>query len=349
MELASGHQGLVLEGNEAENQKSNWKGYTNGLVRLQPGRWLYPADYTKFADKLFNFQFKSNDVVIMTWPKCGTTWMQEIAWTMRNSPDLNHPDKDMSINNRVPFLDTDMFLESSLLPAPDPESAVSKDFQKRCPGKNPADGFFLQLSEALPEPRTIKTHLPLSLFAPSLLKTAKVIYVARHPKDVLVSYYHHVQLFKAMTYVGTFDQFVEYFLNDDLVYGPYWLHIKEAWEQKDNPNMHFVFYEDMKSNINEELEKLNNFLATDLSKDQLEKVRHYTSFEEMKHRDNVFKETDEPDIFTHSEYRKQHGGFYRKGESSTWKSKLSPEQNKDLDAWIEKNLTPLGITFKETK
>lgn len=39
--------------------------------------------------------------------------------------------------------------------------------------------------------RFIKTHLPISTLAPNLLKTSKVIYVARNPKDTMVSYYYH--------------------------------------------------------------------------------------------------------------------------------------------------------------
>lgn len=41
-----------------------------------------------------------------------------------------------------------------------------------------------------PSPRFIKTHLPLSLLPPKLLETAKVIYVARDPRDVAISYYY---------------------------------------------------------------------------------------------------------------------------------------------------------------
>ncbi|KAK7081669.1 Sulfotransferase 4A1 [Halocaridina rubra] len=349
MALLSGHEVNILEGEEEKDQKENWKGYTNGLVRLHPGRWLFPGSYTKFANKLYEFRFKSNDVIVMTWPKCGTTWMQEIVWTMRNSPDLNHPRLGSPINTRVPFIDTDMFLECSLLPPADPESSTAKHFQRLCPGKDPADGFFFQLTEAQPEPRTIKTHLPISLFAPSLLDTAKVIYVVRNPKDVLVSYYHHVQLFIAMSYVGTLDKFVEYFLNDDLVYSPFWLHIKEAWEQKDHSNLHFVFYEDMLRDIKNELKKLNKFLDTNLSDEQLEKVHHYTSFNEMKKRDNVFNEAHESNDFMNSNYLETNGGFYRKGKSGSWKTKLNEDQSQKVDEWIEKHLTPLGITFKEAE
>lgn len=63
--------------------------------------------------------------------------------------------------------------------------------------------------------RFIKTHLPFSLMPPSVMnERAKIIYVARNPKDVIVSYYHLSRLYRTTGYVNDFDQFWEYFEND---------------------------------------------------------------------------------------------------------------------------------------
>lgn len=62
-------------------------------------------------------------------------------------------------------------------------------------------------------PRYIKTHLPLSLLPPELLGTAKVVYVARDPRDVAVSYYNHVRLMLTFGFQGDFKKFWHFFLN----------------------------------------------------------------------------------------------------------------------------------------
>lgn len=62
------------------------------------------------------------------------------------------------------------------------------------------------------------------------------------------------------------------FLTFPVIYGPYWLHLKEAWKQRDHPNLHFMFYEDLKQNNMEELKRLDNFLGTKLTQEQLENV-----------------------------------------------------------------------------
>lgn len=65
------------------------------------------------------------------------------------------------------------------------------------------------------EKRFIKTHLPFSLMPPSVMnERAKIIYVARNPKDVIVSYYHLSRLYRTTGYVKDFDKFWDYFEND---------------------------------------------------------------------------------------------------------------------------------------
>lgn len=71
-----------------------------------------------------------------------------------------------------------------------------------------------KIIDELPSPRFIKTHLPLSLLPPNLLQTAKVVYVARDPRDVMVSYYYlHKMVCKSLMR-GTFHNFWEAFRRD---------------------------------------------------------------------------------------------------------------------------------------
>lgn len=74
----------------------------------------------------------------------------------------------------------------------------------------------------------------------------QVVYVARNPKDALVSYYHHNKLIKLHDYRGNLETFAEYFMNGTVLHGPFFGHILEAWAKRDHPNLLFLFYEDMK-------------------------------------------------------------------------------------------------------
>lgn len=75
----------------------------------------------------------------------------------------------------------------------------------------PGHKFFPQMNQR----RFIKTHLPFKLLPPTIMETkAKVVYVARHPKDVVVSYYHLNKLYRTQGFQNDFNTFFEYFMKD---------------------------------------------------------------------------------------------------------------------------------------
>ncbi|XP_064109971.1 sulfotransferase 1C4-like [Macrobrachium nipponense] len=298
-------------------------------------------------DRIYNFQTKSSDVFIMTYPKCGTTWTQEIVWTMRNNPNLDNPEAHKFIFVRSPFLEMDMmFHKPSWKTLPSWNDPLVWAFAQLCPFKNPLNGIMLQMSHAIPDPRTIKTHLPFSLLPPTLLDVSKVVYMARNPKDVIVSYHHHCRINTMQDYVGSFEDFVQYFVDDDLMYGPYWLHLKEVWARKDHPNLHIMFFEDMKSDPLRELRRLNDFLNTDLTETQLENIAKYTSFDEMKVRIQASGFNEDVLPAFKKDVIEADGGFFRKGESGNWKERMTPELEEKVDKWIQEYTTDLGVDFK---
>ena len=76
--------------------------------------------------------------------------------------------------------------------------------------KTPLDAY-----DEVPSPRLIRPHVPLYLLHPELLDTCKVVYVARNPKDVIVSYYHHHRMLqKVHGFEGTLEQFANHFIED---------------------------------------------------------------------------------------------------------------------------------------
>lgn len=59
--------------------------------------------------------------------------------------------------------------------------------------------------------RFIKTHLPLEFLPPKLLETAKMVYIARDPRDVIVSYYRYCKGFKPTSFKGDLKTFYTMF------------------------------------------------------------------------------------------------------------------------------------------
>ena len=54
---------------------------------FHPPGTLLSANVDK-VNKMLNFEVHEDDIYIITPPKCGTTWMQEIVWLMNNDVDL---------------------------------------------------------------------------------------------------------------------------------------------------------------------------------------------------------------------------------------------------------------------
>ncbi|KAG0713790.1 Sulfotransferase family cytosolic 1B member 1 [Chionoecetes opilio] len=126
----------------------------------------------------------------------------------------------------------------------------------------------------------------------------------------------------------------------NVVYGAYDEHVREAWERRSHPNLHIAYYEDLKADPIKELHRLNDFLDTQLTDEQLKKVADYTSFDQMKARDNDRLK----DFYNHEIWQKD-GGFFRKGQSGGWKKNLPAHVTTEMDSWIKKQFN-FGITFK---
>uniref|UniRef100_A0A8C8ZP34 Sulfotransferase n=1 Tax=Prolemur simus TaxID=1328070 RepID=A0A8C8ZP34_PROSS len=128
-------------------------------------------------------------------------------------------------------------------------------------------------SPELTSPRLIKSHLPYR-FLPSDLHNgdSKVIYMARNPKDLVVSYYQFHRSLRTMSYRGTFQEFCRRFMNDKLGYGSWFEHVQEFWEHRMDSNVLFLKYEDMHRDLVTMVEQLARFLGVSCDKAQLESL-----------------------------------------------------------------------------
>ena len=159
-------------------------------VRIEPGHWIQfegcPINYIRDELPIY-----PDDIWIVTPPKCGTTWMQEIVWLTKNNVDTEKA-KEIPQFARIPFMEL-QFGMRQIIPN---VQKLPDDFDF----ENCRDVMLLQLNSfdyvqrGLKRPRIIKTHLPLDLLPKNLLDTCKVIYVGRNAKDMVVSFYHHMQV-----------------------------------------------------------------------------------------------------------------------------------------------------------
>ncbi|CAN1161045.1 Cytosolic sulfotransferase 17 [Linum perenne] len=131
------------------------------------------------------------------------------------------------------------------------------------------------------------THLPYS-HLPSSIKSharnCKLIYIARDPKDTLISQWHFFNkiLTKESDPPFPLDRAVESFCTGAIPFGPYWDHVLEYWEasQRSPEKVMFIKYEDLRRDPKPHVRKLASFLDDDDV--EVEKVIWRSSFDRLK-------------------------------------------------------------------
>ncbi|NXN68187.1 ST1C1 Sulfotransferase, partial [Himantopus himantopus] len=265
-------------------------------------------------DQVWKFKARPDDLLIATYAKAGTTWTQEIVDMIQQNGDVEKCKRDTTYR-RHPFL------EWSIQESP----PVS-----------------LELAEAMPSPRTMKTHLPVQLVPPSFWEqNCKIIYVARNAKDNLVSYYHFHRMNKGLPDPGTWEEFMEKFMTGKVLWGSWYDHVKGWWKAKDKHRILYLFYEDMKENPKQEIQKIVKFLEKDVNQEVLNKIIHHTSFETMKENPMTNYTKEFQGIMDHSI-----SPFMRKGVVGDWKNYFTVAQNQKFDEDYKKKMADTSLVFR---
>ncbi|XP_022907950.2 sulfotransferase 1C4-like [Onthophagus taurus] len=317
----------------------DFKGERTTFVQIGPKNYFFPAKFLEDAPKYYNFEPRKDDIWIVTFPRSGTTWTQEMVWLLANNFDYKTA-KTVSLNERCPFLEFGSFVH---------EEVKLEFLQENDPTKKEIieevtfpEYLKLPLRKS---PRIIKTHLPFSLLPPNLLKIGcKVIYVARNPKDVINSFYHLNKLFKTQGYEGNLRDYCEYFIKNLQPWTPYWEHLKEGYDNKDEESLLFMFYEDLLRDCKRGIKKVADFIGCKITDDELDALKEHLDIKNFKNNPSVNNAAlkDIGIIRNCGE-----NSFIRNGKSGSWKNEMDQETINKIDFWINENQRKFNIKFPE--
>ncbi|XP_037376186.1 amine sulfotransferase-like [Talpa occidentalis] len=262
-----------------------------------------------FLENLDDFEVRDDDVFIITYPKSGTIWSQQLLSLIYFEEHCKGTDNVETID-RAPFLEYNF---------------RKMNFDER------------------PSPRLFSSHLPYYLVPRGLKnKKAKIIYVYRNPKDVMCSYFHFSNMLSTFKSTATFEEFMKLFL-EGKVLGSLWFdHIKGWYEHKNYFNIHFMMYEEMKKDLKSSVKKICKFLGKELSEEAVDTVVRQATFQNMKNDplanyENVLNEN--PD------FKRTAGRFLRKGTVGDWKTHMTVEQNERFDKIFQKKMKDFPLEF----
>uniref|UniRef100_A0A453Z3M5 Sulfotransferase domain-containing protein n=1 Tax=Anopheles quadriannulatus TaxID=34691 RepID=A0A453Z3M5_ANOQN len=282
-----------------------------------PAAMFVSCKYRNYAERVRDFRVYEDDVWIVTFPKSGTTWTEEMVWLINHDLDYETA-RNVKLNTRSTFLEF---------------GAIADRY----------DVDTIALAANRERPRQIKSHLLLPLL-PRQLWTVRprIVYVARNPKDVAVSYFHHCQTL--VGYRGDREAFFDDLLNDRITFCPMIQHVLSFWALKDEPNVLFLTYESMKRNLRSLLPKVCQFLNKSYTDTQLDELAVHLSFSEMKKN----PATNKHDMVQNTLKSNQREGvpfeFMRKGIVGDYRNEMPEEYSERFDQFVAEQTA--GSDFK---
>jgi aryl sulfotransferase len=263
-----------------------------------------------FDSTIWNdFKFRDDDIVIATYGKSGTTWVQQIVAQL-----LFNGAEDISVAELSPWLDLRVPPKEVKLPA----------------------------VEAQTHRRFIKTHLPIDalVFSPR----AKYLYIGRDGRDVIFSMYNHHANANERWYQALNDSpgrvgppipkppsdirqyFREWLEGDGYPFWPFFENVRSWWEVRDLPNVLMLHFASLKRDLAGEIRRVAGFLEVPIDEARFPAIVEHCSFDYMKK--NATKSTPLGGVFWD-------GGaetFIHKGVNGRWRDVLSPEECAAYDA-----------------
>ncbi|XP_028799007.1 cytosolic sulfotransferase 15-like [Neltuma alba] len=270
-----------------------------------------------------HFQAKDNDIILVSPPKSGTTWLKALTFALVNrkrfsSSDNTHPLHISNAHNLVPYFEFNLYGNNHI---PDLSS--------------------------LSEPRLFSTHFPFNSFPDSITKSeCKIIYICRNLYDTFVSLWFFTSKFRPPSLPQlSLEEAFERYCKGIHEFGPIWAHILGYWrESKEAPNKFlFLKYEELTGDTKFHLKRMAEFLGCPFDLEEegngvIENIIELCGFEKMK--GLVANKTGK--FVQKVEYK----DFFRKGKVGDWVNHLSPWMEEKLSKVIEEKFGGSGLSFQ---
>jgi aryl sulfotransferase len=292
---------------------------------VEPARREYRS-WTIDSRRWKYYRPRPDDIIIATYPKCGTTWTQQIV---------------------------------SLLvfqtPEPKPVMQISAWIDRRF--GEPIEAVLTQI-EAQEHRRFLKSHLPLDCLP--FYDKVKYIHVARDGRDACMSLHNHgtglsAQVLEAFDKIGLEDETIGHpfprlpehpaeFFHQWITAEPFgnrggpmlsFFHFQRTWwEARHRPNVLFVHFNDLKTDLLGEMRRIANFLGISATEDMWPELVAAADFDAMR-RDGEILMSAVAGLFQGGSQR-----FFFKGANEQWRGIFRDEDLALYDATVQAMFSP---------
>ncbi|KAK4436399.1 Cytosolic sulfotransferase 5 [Sesamum alatum] len=278
------------------------------------GFWFEPGLVKPAITFRSTFQARDDDVLLASTPKTGTTWLKALSLC------IMHQNQEHDI----------LTMENPHFHVPTIESTIYST--------KPQKSDLYDASA----PRLVHTHLPHAVLPDSVKNSAcKIVYIARNPKDTLISMWHFFNsIFRPNQEPFPLEKAVDCFCAGVYQYGPFFEHVVEYWQesQKRPEKILFLKYEELKTDPKGQVCKIAEFLGRPFgSEEEAEDVVQRCCLERLK---NLEVNKSGSILFN-----VPNTSYFRKGEVGDWKNYLTPEMEDKINQTSRIKLHPFGLFF----
>lgn len=279
-----------------------------------------------FDSTIWNdLELRDDDIVIATYGKAGTTWVQQIVGQLLFDGDAN-----VAVAELSPWLDLRVPPKAEKLP----------------------------LVEAQTHRRFLKTHLPVDglRFSPR----AKYLYVGRDGRDVVWSMYNHHANANQAWYdalndtpgrvgppierppedVGVYWR--DWLERDGHPFWPFWENVRSWWAVRELPNVKLIHFANLKRDMPGQIRRIAEFLGVPIRESSWEAIVQHCSFEWMKR--NAAKSVPAGGAFWDAGAEV----FLHKGVNGRWRDTLSEAECAEYERRAEAELGPACARWLQT-
>ena len=260
-----------------------------------------------------DLKFRDDDIVVCTWSKSGTTWMQQILaqLILDADPEVYGPDISPWIDFRL---------------TPDA----------------------LAVAEAQTHRRFLKSHLPIEAIVYS--PNAKYIYLARDIRDTMWSWHNHhlnftSEILEVLQSLPGMEPgrasypdpdprvaFRTYLERDGWPCWPFFGHVQAWFDARHLPNLKLVHFNALKNDLEGEIRSIADFLGIEIDNARVPGILEHTSLDHMK---SLARKSDIlPRIF-----KQGADTLIHKGTNGRWRDVLTLDDIAFCDATAARNLS----------
>ncbi|KAG7157769.1 Luciferin sulfotransferase-like 4 [Homarus americanus] len=102
-----------VEGPLGDKLRKELQGFYKDFIEINPGKMVMPSYYPSWHERYATFPINKDDTWVITYPKSGTTWMQELVWCLVHG--LNHEAAHQSLMKRFPFYEWDSLMPDEVV------------------------------------------------------------------------------------------------------------------------------------------------------------------------------------------------------------------------------------------